>query len=98
MGKKYNFRCFSCNHELICSNGPDRGFKVTVEPYFCKTCKTVENLVTGRSDSRGGEVISVDPICYTCNSSVELIKWDLVTCPKCNKPDMKYHYLSIPWD
>ena len=99
MGQKYLFRCFDCGYQTECSKGEDRGFKYSVKPYVCLTCKIVENCKTGESEVSGSLISKkIDPYCNVCHTSENLMEWDLSTCPKCSRKDMYYHYLPIPWD
>lgn len=99
MGNRYLFRCMSCNYETNCSKGEDRGFVSAVKPFLCTTCGEVNNAIVGKSERRGGPInIPIEPTCNICKSNAGLEEWDLLTCPKCNKPDMHYHYLPIAWD
>lgn len=89
----------SCSYETHCSKGPDRGFATAVKPYLCTGCNEVKNCIVGKSENRGGPInIALEPVCPLCKKGDHLINWDLLTCPKCGRSDMHYHYLSTPWD
>lgn len=89
----------NCAYETQCSKGDDRGMKYSVSPFMCTKCEIVTNCITGEAERRSGPIsLSIVPRCSTCNSSDDLVKWDLLSCPKCNTKQMHYHYLSIPWD
>jgi Zn finger protein HypA/HybF involved in hydrogenase expression len=89
----------SCSYETECSKGPDRGFNTAVEHYLCLNCHEVGNVTTGKAERRGGPIVEkIQPTCRKCAATENLTSWDLITCPKCGKPDVYYHYLSSPWD
>ena len=99
MGKRYLFRCMSCNYETQCSMGADRGMNHSFAPYLCENCNTVENLITGDAEYRSGPIsIPITPKCKTCESAESIVQWDLLTCPKCRKKDVHYHHIPIATD
>jgi Zn finger protein HypA/HybF involved in hydrogenase expression len=99
MGELYQFRCMSCKYETQSSMGQDRGMDHSFAPYLCRTCQTVENLIDGDAEYRCGPIsVPVTPKCKTCESTNSLVRWDLLTCPKCEKKDMHYHHLPISID
>lgn len=100
MGEKFNYRCPSCGFAAQCSHGRDRGFRIAVEAMFCSECKSLKNIHTGDyvKDENAEKLVSVQPICNTCNKSSNLKIWDGTTCPICNHEPMQYQIYSICWD
>lgn len=99
MGNLYPFKCMNCNYQTECSMGDDRGMNHSYSPFLCTNCEEVKNLITGDAEYRCGPIsIPVTPKCKTCGRTDSLVKWDLLTCPKCKRKDMHYLDVSIALD
>jgi hypothetical protein len=84
MGKAFLFNCPTCKYETCCSLQEDRGFIEQKKPMICLNCKTLENRIIGRFESKNGGVYNeITPSCDGCGTTNNLIDWTDNQCPKC---------------
>ena len=99
MGTAYLYKCSSCQHELTCSSGLDRGIRIQVKPMRCTVCGNTGNTLIARFESRNDPPVPLNElVCGTCKSIDSFEDWDLITCPKCNQKTMTQTSGITKWD
>lgn len=99
MGHRFQFTCSGCGLSAMVSGGPDAGFCSVTDTYYCRTCGTLQDVVTcwHPEDDSGNDSTPI-PTCDRCGS-LDLFTWQEGSpCPACKGIVVKNEADGLLWD